>query len=117
MPSLKFLNILAPALLLGCVGSRNGDPPAAPVPIQIRRFAVEPPVIKPGATAFLVADYAAGHGEIDHGVGPVHSGVPILVSPRTEITYTLTVKQGDRGEVKRSVTLRVDPPANDFKRD
>ena len=105
-------------LVLGC-GGKDGDPahaqdrhhPAGS--IRITRFTAEPAVVKPGAIAFLLGDFNLGRGEVDQGVGALHSGQPAQVSPRTTTTYTLTVTLGPDRVVKRSVTLRVQPSATD----
>jgi uncharacterized protein YjdB len=61
---------------------------AAPV---ITSFTAGAATIKAGSSTTLTAAFSGGTGSIDHGVGPVASGVSVSVAPAATTTYTLTV--------------------------
>ncbi|HJW33212.1 MAG TPA: RHS repeat-associated core domain-containing protein [Holophagaceae bacterium] len=60
-------------------------------PPTIDRFVADPIAIDPGASSTLLAVFHDGVGSIDHGLGGVSSGNPVVVSPQVSSTYTLTV--------------------------
>jgi hypothetical protein len=127
-----FLAVSSLLVLCACGGKEGAanhpHPHLAP---RIHRFEATPPLIEPGATTLLVMEFGPGHGEVDHGVGPVKSGQPVVVSPVKDTTYTLTVRMAQAGAgwkaqgakegglkhedlkgeaISRSVVVKVFPP-------
>lgn len=77
-----------------------------PLP-AIASFDAAPNPIASGAGASLRATYAGGQGVVDQGVGPLPSGVDVIVAPRTSTTYQLTVTSAAGSTAQRSVMVSV----------
>lgn len=60
-----------------------------------------------GATVTLVAEFSAGTGVIDQGVGEVRSGEPVTVTLTQSTTYTLTVTNADGVAVTAQLSVPV----------
>src|SRR6266550_1103788 len=63
----------------------------ASVPPTISSFTAAPTSISSGTSTTLIAVFSGGTGTIDHGVGTVTSGTPVVDFPTATTTYTLTV--------------------------
>jgi hypothetical protein len=80
------------------VTSASGGTPATqqttvtvdPVPV-ISSFTANPTTIAAGSSSSLTANFTGGTGVITPGNLPVTSGTPVIVSPTSSTTYTLTV--------------------------
>jgi len=61
-------------------------------PAQVQSFAASPGTVVTGGSSQLTATFTGVTGSIDHGIGPVTSGVPVDTGPlAASTTYTLTV--------------------------
>jgi hypothetical protein len=60
-----------------------------------------------GGTATMYADFAHGTAVIDNGVGTVTSGSPVVVSPTSTTTYTLTVTNLAGDAATQQITVNV----------
>jgi uncharacterized delta-60 repeat protein len=82
---------------LAACGGGAGPSAATATPIStpsITSFNAASPQIALGTSTTLTAVFSNGVGSVDHGVGTVISGVPVIVSPNFNTTYTLTVTNG-----------------------
>ena len=76
---------------------------------HIQDFSAHDSQVPWGGSTSLTAEFT-GAGSIDHGIGPVHSGVPVDSGPlQVKTTFTLTVVYGDSTD-SASVTVDVTPP-------
>lgn len=66
------------------------------------------PITK-GESTQLVAQFSGGSGTVDHGVGPVTSGVPVSVAPLETTTFTLSVTGPTGAKATSQLTLVVFP--------
>lgn len=101
-------SIAALALLIRCAGSGTGAKQVPPPRPTIQKFAAENEIVVRGATGTLNAAFQNGTGSIDHGVGLVTSGSPVVVSPVEDTTYTLSVTN-DWGTVTSTTLVKVVP--------
>lgn len=74
-------------------------------------FVASQGLIVAGSSTTLTAWFTGGEGVVSGGVGPVMSGVPVVVSPTATTTYTLTVR-GHGGELSADLTVEVAAPAS-----
>jgi hypothetical protein len=83
-----------------------GYPDVAVTP-RITGFTATFPTISAGQLSQIVPIFKYGTGTIDHGIGPVQSGVPVSVTPSASTTYTLTVtnKKGESTSASTALTL------------
>lgn len=103
--------LLALALTLGLMHCSWGTQPSDPPAPAISEFKVSPGAVTEGGSASLVATFSHGSGTVDHGVGPISSGVAVPVSPHADTTYTLTVVNAASARATATATLRIAPPA------
>lgn len=103
-PLVRPLALLLAGLLAGCGSSPTPltVKPAAPV---ILGFVAADSTVITGASTTLTAYFSGGAGKIDSGVGPIHSGKPVQVTPTASTTYLLTVT-GQGGTT--TATVKVD---------
>ena len=92
-------------LLLGC-GGKEAPAPLRSGTVLIQRFEASPPAVRPGQAVRLMAEFPAGHGQVEPEVGPVHPKVAVVVHPREDTTYTLTVRVGEHS-AKATVQVKV----------
>lgn len=76
----------------------------------ITSFTATPSTIKAGQRVQLLAVYSNGEGVIMPTGTPVSSGVPHVVVPSTDITYTLIVTHSSGAKVSASVTVKIGTP-------
>ncbi|MGP8251325.1 MAG: glycoside hydrolase family 44 protein [Terracidiphilus sp.] len=80
----------------------------------ITSFVASPTSIAPGASSDLTAVFTTGGagdtGIITPGNLQIFSGLPLIVSPTTTTTYTLTVTNAAGTSVTKMVTVNVVPP-------
>lgn len=101
-------------VLLGCAGGGGGAvSPSTPSPAvpTISSFTATKGTITEGTGTTLTCLFANGVGTVDHGVGPIESGVPITTGTvNTNTTFTVTVVGNSHTETK-STTVAVVPAA------
>jgi formylglycine-generating enzyme required for sulfatase activity len=94
-------------LFLACGG---GGSPSAPPP-AITSFAPAQSIVTTGSGTTLLAVYSGGDGTVDHGLGPVASGVPMPTGPLTaSTTWVLTVANAGGAAATASAAVQVVPP-------
>jgi len=88
----------------------------ASVPPTISSFTAAPASISNGTSTTLIAVFSGGTGTIDHGVGTVTSGTPVVDFPTATTTYTLTVTNtaGVTSTATASVTVVPFPTISSF---
>ncbi len=90
-------------------GSRTVTVITAPV---ISAFTATPANIALGQSttqsATLIGTFSNGKGFIDNGVGPVTSGMPVVVSPQVTTTYTLYATDAAGNSATSALTVVVD---------
>ena len=108
----RFLPVLILLLtLFSCGGSSKEEGQSSPV---IYAFHPGRANLNPGTATLLLATFVGGTASIDHGIGPVTSGIPVSVAPAGTTVYTLTV-QGAKGEpAVATTTLSVGPMSVDI---
>jgi hypothetical protein len=88
-PAALLLALLA--LAQACAGSGS---PSASGP-AVHSFTASPPALYPGETVLLTAVFSGGTGAVEPGIGPVQSGVPVILKPGTRPgAFQLTVTDG-----------------------
>lgn len=93
----------------GTQSSRSLTIAVVPAPV-ITSFTANASTISAGSTTQITAIFSEGSGNIDPGIGPAVSNVPLTVNPMFTTTYTLTVANAMGDTVRQSLTITVEPP-------
>ena len=102
--------LIITTLLYACGGGSGGGDdggntqPATKITSIESFFPADYKLAEGGAGTTLTARFSNGSGSVDQGVGPVISGVPVVVNPGETTTYTLTVS-GDGVNLSKSLTV------------
>lgn len=106
--------VLSMMLLLVSCGRLESEPPPPSAPLlppssvaEIQEFGTADLMLGKDKTTTLVAHFVGASAEVDHGVGEVQSGVPVVVAPKEDVTYTLTVTAEDGTTVKKKASIEV----------
>lgn len=95
--------VLSLMLLLVSCGRLEDPPPLPPTSgvAEIQEFSAADLMLGKDKTTTLVAHFVGASAEIDQDVGEIQSGVPVVVAPKEDVTYTLTVTAEDGTAVER----------------
>ncbi len=84
---------------------------------SISQFTAAPATVAPGTSSQITAVFTGGAGSLDHGLGPVESGVPVATGPLAETTafrLTVTNAAGDTATRTAQVTVGAGPAISGF---
>jgi len=76
----------------------------------IQLFMADQASVPVNGTVNLTAYFFNGQGQVDQGVGPITSGVPVQVKPNGNTTYTLTVTNALGASVQSTLSVQVTVP-------
>ncbi len=80
--------------------------------VGIQAFSADPATVTRGNSSTLLPVFSGGEGSITPGVGFVHSGEPVTITPGATTSYTLTVTHPGGLSTSSICTVTVvDPPA------
>jgi len=121
--SFNFVVFAVPAdatqIRLSCTELSDLEVASAPAELQvptlappsIQSFLAQPAMISAGTQTQLTATFTGGTGSVDHGVGPVTSGVSKLATLISETTtFTLTVTSAATSTVTATALVTVTNP-------
>lgn len=108
------VSVTEPTTYTLLVTNANGKTVSAKVTVDVISLASKVSTVDSGSAAQLIATFAQGTGVIDHGVGPVTSGVPIAAFPTkgTDYTLTVTLPSGGAASISTPVSVTKIPVSN-----